>query len=243
MEFTTSIREITRRKKAFLTLLTSLFIGLVLTSKIFHYPISGSKYLLIIGIFIIIGILTFQFLSSISKVRLFINEEKIERINGKSVDKFLFSNIKIIKIKRRTNGVIREIYILFSDKRSLFLTAFEDDFEDIKDILLDKTNKKISIKEAREPISFDHPIFYPALGLLIGFISILSFRATLNASSYQASFITIICSIYAASVGTYFIFNRPISSRYKDKSAVIDYITGSIFICAGIILILAELII
>lgn len=224
-----------------MTLLASVLIGLLLASNIFCYPILKSGFLLIAGIFLAIGILTFQFLNSISIVKLHISDKKIERMNAGAVKGFFLSDISGIKIKRRTNGAIREIYIWFNNKKSLFLTAFEENFENIKNILADKTDKNTAVKEIREPIDFDHPLFYPFLGLLIGFSSIYFFKLISGLNSSQAKIIMFVSSVFVLLLGAYFVFKKPISARYEEKRSVIDCVIGAFMACAGIFMFFAGL--
>jgi ABC-type multidrug transport system fused ATPase/permease subunit len=241
MEFEASKKEIRRRKKAFATLVASVSIGLFLASNILRYPISKSGYLSIAVIFLVIGVLTFLFLNSISKVRLRLFDEKIERMNAKAAESFFFSEISGIKVKRRTSGAIREIYIWFDNKKSLFLTAFEENFENIKDILADKTRKNVAVKESREPIDFDHPLFYSLLGLVVSFFGVYFLKLVSSADSSQAKIIIFACAVFLFFLGAYFIFAKPISARYEGKRAAIDYAIGIFMVCAGIFISFAEL--
>ncbi|MFA6252412.1 MAG: hypothetical protein WCX74_03360 [Candidatus Paceibacterota bacterium] len=241
MEFKTSKKEINRRKKAFSILLASLFVGLLLASKILYYPISEYGFLLIAGILLVLAILTFRFLDSISKIKLNISERKIERMNEKSTEGFLFSDISRIKIKRRTNGKIREIYIYFNNKKRLFLTAFEESFESIKNILSDRKGGNVEIKETHEPIDFDHPLFYSILGLPISFFSIYFFKFILSINDFQAKIIVFIFSVYMLFLGLYFIFKKPISARYDVGRVFADYIFGIFMIFVGIVMVFAGL--
>ena len=132
MEFITSKKEITRRKKAFATLLISITIGLFLSSLFFNYQILIYEYLLIVAAFLFLIITSFHFLNSLLKLKINISEKEIKKTGGKMSETFLLSDIKSLKIKRRTNGVIREIYLSFDKRKELVITAFEDNFENIK---------------------------------------------------------------------------------------------------------------
>jgi hypothetical protein len=241
MEFIISNNEIIRRKRAFSALMVSLFIGLFLASFFLNYPISGRGYLLIAVIIILISILTFWFLTSILKIKLLINNECIERINGKNIQRLALSEIKEVKIKRRTNGIIREIYIWSRDKRSMFLTAFEESFEEIKNILENKITTDVVVKETKEPINFDHPLFYPFLGILISFLGI-GFLNVLTKIDYLMIKIIFTCfSVFILALSLYFIFKKPISARHGGKSEIADYIIGIIMFCASIFIFFVSL--
>lgn len=234
MEFAVSKKEISRRKKSFLTLVISLFFGLFLASFFLNYPISKSSYLLILVIILFIFALTFWFFNSVLKIKLRINDEQIERINGKNTQNLTLSKIKEIKIKRRTNGIIREIYIWSCDKRNMFFTAFEENFEEIKEILKNKITADVVFKEIRELISFDHPLFYPILGILISFVGVGFLKLIMNMDRLMTKIILSAFSVFILILSFYFIFKKPISARQGEKNEIIDYIIGIIIFCASI---------
>lgn len=234
MEFLISKKEITRRKKAFVILLISMTIGIYLGSLLFSYQISIYGYSLVIIAFFLLSIITYNFLNSISRLKIHISEGGIKKINGRLSESFLLSDIKSIKIKRRTNGIIREIYIFFNNKKELVITAFEDNFENIKNLLVSKADSNILIKETREPIDFDHPLFYSILGLPISFMGILFIKLVTNLDYSQTKCILFALSAYVFVMGTYFILKKPISIRSGREQVIADYIIGLIIICGGI---------
>lgn len=48
-----------------------------------------------------------SFFNSISGLKIYISEKEIKKTNNKKVETFLLFDIKSIKVKRRTNGIIR----------------------------------------------------------------------------------------------------------------------------------------
>jgi len=219
MEFNISKNEITRRKKAFATLLFSMIVGLFLGSSLFSYPISMYGYLLVIAAFFLLITITFIFFESLSRLKIHISDEGIKKISGKLSESFLFSDIKSIKIKRRTNGIIREIYVFFHNRKELIITAFEEDFEKIRDLLVGKVNSSTSIKEVKEPIDFDHPIFYSLLGLPISFISILFIKIVTTLDYFKLKYVLFALAIYVFIIGLYFIIKKPMAIRIGKKTS------------------------
>ena len=234
MEFNISKNEITRRKKAFATLLSSMIVGLFLGSFLFSYPISIYGYLLVIAVFLPLIIITFIFFNSISRLKIYISDEGIKKVNGNLSEIFLFSDIKNIKVKRRTNGMIREIYIFFKNQKDLVITAFEEDFEKIINLLIGKVDSSISIKERKEPIDFDHPIFYSLLGLPISFMGILFLKIVTTLDYFKLKYVLFALSIYVFAIGLYFIIKKPMSIRIGRKQAIADYIFGLIIAFGGV---------
>jgi hypothetical protein len=226
MEFTVSKVELNRRKKAFTTLLVSLVIGIFLFSKLFNFPIAQVGFLLTGTIFVVIDAITFQFLDSLSRMKICISDQKIERQKGIDIEKYPISEIDSLKIKRRTNGVIREIYISFYNHKRLYLNAFEEQFESLKDVLVGKLNNKILVKEIREPLNFDHFLFYPILGLLIGCASIFIFKQILKVDYLTIRVVLLSFSAYTFCLAIYFISKKPISVGSGRDQIVADYIFG-----------------
>jgi hypothetical protein len=226
MEFTVSKVELNRRKKAFATLLVSLAIGIFLFSKLFNFSVAPVGFLFVGVVFIIIDVITFQFLSSLSRMKIRILDQEIERQKGTDIEEYQISEIGSLKIKRRTNGVIREIYISFRNHKRLYLNAFEEQFETLKDALVGKLNNKILVKEIREPLNFDHFLFYPILGLLISCASIFIFKQILKADYSVIRTFLLFFSAYTFCLAIYFISKKPISVGSGRDQIVADYIFG-----------------
>lgn len=240
MEFIVSKTELIRRKKAFITLLSSMIVGLFLAASLLNYPIPIDGYLLVGAVFIFLGMITFQFLNSIMQMKIRLSDKTIERIKGKVSERYLLADIKDIRIKRRTNGIIREIYMYFPNQKELVLTAFENDFEEIKEII-NRANTAVAIKETKEIIDFDHPLFYSILGLPISFGSIALMKLAENWDYSQTRIILLVFSFYAFGLGLYFILKKPTSARVGKNQAVIDYIIGLIIAGGGLFIFFAGL--
>jgi hypothetical protein len=241
MEFIISKKELTRRKKAFVTLLASMTVGLILSSLLLDFEISiyGWSFLAIILLLLIA--ITFNFFNSISGLRIDISEKEIKKVDKKKVEIFSLSDIKSVKVKRRTNGMIREIYITFSNRKELIITALEEHFEDVRNLIVGKVDGDIILKETKEWIDFDHPLFYSILGLPISFISILSIMLITDLDHLQVRYILFAFSLYVFAVGAYFFIKRPMFIRFGMEYTVGDYVFGLLAICGGIFLFLVGL--
>jgi hypothetical protein len=222
-----------------MSLFLSFFVGLYIFSNLFNCPIPSIFFYIFLGVFSMLGLLTFVFFFSISQNHLLIDDKTIRLINLKNSSAINWQKINKIKIKRRTNGVIREIYI-WSDNKSLFINAFENDFEKIEKLLKKSINANVLIKEITEPLDFDHILFYPILGLCIGaFCSLLLF-ALFHASPKNINLVTLSTGIYLFILGIYFFIKKPQHARDAKKHAITDYIFGLIFIIFSIILFLTR---
>ncbi|MDD5530648.1 MAG: hypothetical protein PHX21_11580 [bacterium] len=233
MEYKISKDEISRRKKAFITLSISLIMGLLLASKILDFPVSVFDYLCFAIALFLSGTLLFRSFNFLFRTKIYLSGQTLERINQKTSESFLTSNINRVKIKRTTRNTIREIYIRFYDGKSIFINALED-FEQFRTELINNINKDIAIKEIREPIDFDHPLFYSILGLLISFAGVYLIKLVANLDYFKAKAFLFGISAYIFAVGIYFICAKPISKRYGVQKKVSDYIFGFIIVCIGI---------
>lgn len=241
MDFVISKNELSRRKKAFASLLVFLMFGIFLFSNLLNSTITPGGFLPIGLIFIIIGAITFKYLSSISQIKIRILNHKIERQRGIDIEKYPISEIDSLKIKRRTNNVIREIHISFRNHKHLYLNAFEEQFESLKDALINNEENKISVKEFRELLNFDHFLFYPVLGLLISFSSIFIFKQVLKANYSNIRVVLLFLSVYIFCLAIYFMNKKPLSATYGKNQIIVDYIFGISMIIVSIWIILVAL--
>lgn len=145
----------------------------------------------------------------------------------------LLSDVTKIKIKTTTKGTIREIYIWFCNGQSMFINGLEK-IEEFQSNLLNKIDKKVTVKKITEPIDFDHLLFYPALGLIISFACVYLTKLILNLDEFNMKMVLYAFLIYVLAVGLYFIFLKPIAKRYGSQKRAVDYIFGITMVCAGI---------
>lgn len=234
MKFNISQNELNRRKIAFVTLLLSLSVGIIIFLKIFGLALSAFGYSCIGVIFILLSLLTFHYLESISKMIIIITDNEIERMKPNSTEKYLISDIDAIRIKRRTNGIIREISIRFKNHKQIYINGFEEDFENIKSSILNKLDKEVNVKDYREPMDYDHPLFYPVLGLLISFTSIFFLKFMISAESSLIKFIMRTFSVFDFLLAIYFVIKNPISIRSGKNQKMVDYIFGIVLLLISV---------
>ena len=104
IEYTISLKEIERRKKAFTTLIASFFFGLIIFSFDFIILniLFSSFFLAFLLILLYISrILTIKSLNHYSQIQFPVNEQKIERKTKKSGEIYLFKDITKLNIKKR----------------------------------------------------------------------------------------------------------------------------------------------
>lgn len=209
IKYKVSENEIVRRKKAFLSLSVSLFLGSILASILFNFPI---PYLFFVGLALFFVLMNFwlkKFFDKFLKMETCLSKEFL--IRGK--EKFLIRKINKIKIKRTTNDTIREIGVFFDDGKSLFINGLGN-FEKFKIDLLKRVGKNIVIKNSREPMDFDSLFFYPTLGLIISFLSVYLFNLMTNFSYQTMKIVLCVSIIYVFLIAIYFVISKPIAKRY-----------------------------
>lgn len=209
IRYQTSIKEIKRREKAFLSLSLSLFFGSILASILFNFPIS---YLFFVGFALFLFVMNLWlkiFFDKFLKMRTCLSKELLIRAKGK----FLIKNINKIKIKRTTNNTIREVEIFINDGKSLFINGLSN-FEKFCINLLKNVDKNVVIINSQEPLDFDSIIFYPILGLILSLGTISLFKLMINFSYQTMKIILYISIIYIFLIAIYFIISKPISKRY-----------------------------
>lgn len=204
-----SKKEIIRREKAFLALSMSLFLGSILASILFNFPIS---YLFFVGLALFLALVNFwlkKFLDKFLKMETCLSKEFL--IRGK--EKFLIKKIIKLKIKKTTNNTVREIGLFFDDGKSLFINGLGN-FEKFKINLLKKVGKNVVVKNSREPMDFDSLFFYPTLGFIVSFLSVYLFNLMTNFSYQMMKIVLYVSIIYVFLMMIYFVISKPIAKRY-----------------------------
>jgi hypothetical protein len=171
-----------------------------------------------------LGVISFRFLNLLMIMKIRLSDLEIERLRGNKSERYLLSEVETIKIKRRSNGDIREIYIFFRNHKHLYISAFEQDFDYIAGILADKVDKGTLICEKREPINFDHLLFYPILGLIISFCFICFLKGIIHIDYNVFKYYEFVISTLACLMAVFFACWKPIARRSGKKNVAIDYI-------------------
>jgi len=240
MKYTISKKEMSRRKRAFSTLSVSLTAGVVLASFVCRFPVSAAAYLCIACVFLLSGTLLFKSFDSLSRVIVCLTDQRLERIHGKISENYLIADIQKIRIKRTKNHSIREIHIAFRDKKGIYINAL-DEFENFLGELRRTLCKDVLFEEIREPIDFDHPLFYSFLGFPVSFLCILLLKLIENMDLVKGKYILFGFAVYLFSAGLYFLFKKPVSKRYGNTKHTADYIIGLLMVFSAVCCLLAGL--
>lgn len=236
MEYTISQSELVRRKIAYSTLSISLMAGLLFASILLKFPVPVGGYLIVLTVILLLGLYSFKFLHTLSQTKIYLSNQILERKVHGSSEKYLIGEISHVQIKWTTHDTIREIYIWLQNDKSIFISALNH-FEEFKNDLVDKLDTHVIVKETREPLDFDHPIFYAVLGLPISTAGVFMYTLILTWNYQRIKIVILAFFVYLLLLGIYFIAAKPISNRYGNKTIVTDYITGVTMISFGILLI------
>lgn len=236
-EYSTSISEMNRRKKAFMNLSISLFISISVSFfSFFHsYLQTALPFMVIIALFLLIAVLLFnRFLERSKSIKINISDQKIEKNWFDKKDIYDFESITSVKIKRTTVNLIREIRLAISGARPFYVNGL-DRFEEFRNCLQLLTGKDVKFYETKEPIDYDHPLFYVLLGTSVGILSILFLKVLFIYSNYIWLFqLTISCLVSV--FGIYWLFSKPLTGRYGQNKKNTDNLTGTLFIIIGLAL-------
>ena len=237
-EYSVSSKEIVRRKKAFTTLIMSIWLGLVISAFdfILSHLFFSAVFIFAFSIFLYVSrILTIKALDYFSQIRFLVNDEKIKRVMKKSEEIILFSHIVKLKIKRTTKGYIREIKIGLKDGNSIFVNGLND-FEQFKEKIINNCSKSIKIKETNESIDFDHPFFYIFFGFAVSSISTTFIRLMAGLNSFNLGILYSTVLFYNLILSIFIILTKPISRSYGQKKQSADYILGGLIFLIDVIL-------
>ncbi|MBN1499496.1 MAG: hypothetical protein JW982_05050 [Spirochaetes bacterium] len=155
--------EMIRRRKPYTTLLISLFSGMIFPqySRFLNHPVeSASCFSVIIFLLFISRLLCFKTFRNFEKIKIILTDREITRITHKTEKHCIYETVTGVRIKRTVRNEIREIKLFNGSKLLISISAFEN-FNEFRNSLTAKISsmKKIKIKEFKEPLDFDHPLF------------------------------------------------------------------------------------
>jgi len=180
MEFTISKAEMNRRKKAYLTMVTFMVAVLFLFFELFGLPMTPLVWVPFVTAFLLLGVISFSSLHKLARLKITISEQEMICVNGSTTKRYLLKEIQSIRIKRRSTGGIRDISLLLEKHKHVSINGFEEVFEPLRDSIMSKVDPTISIIEFREPMDFDHPLFYPVFGTLMSFCYVVVIKVAVS---------------------------------------------------------------
>ncbi len=237
-EYASSKEEMNRRKKAFMNLSGSFFVSVCIFSLDFIKMVPHilvPTFIIVATILVILVLRANKTQDNQKKLRICISHNELIWKFKRSSDKCLLSDIRSIRIKRNIKGFIREIRIGIYGMKYLYINGLED-FEEFLNDLLDST-KGVKIKKFKEPVDFDHPLYYTFLGTTLGLLLTLFFRFVPSIGETNVQYVQVACAGFVIFTGLFLLINKPIRGRFGSKNLIADYISGSLALAAGVFII------
>lgn len=227
-----------RRLRAYTTFVASLLAGIALSSLDYLRSAPVIWLACFAGLALALALSRIGFAGSFrnySLLQLRLTDSGIERARGTSLEEFAFVDIVGLSVVRTARRSIREITARLGDGRRLSLNGLED-FERLERELRSRIPADAAVSEAREPVDYDHPLFYVVFGSVTGLAFTLAIRAmsTIGENGLKWTFFGIAC--YAIVLGAYVLFTKPISQRYGPRSRFGDMLLGLLMLLAGAVL-------
>lgn len=234
MTFSISRHELNRRIKAFTALsLTWLLVQLFITVTLPPEPqlISGvytaSMALVLLVIWLAVA---YFFCNRYGRTRVVVSADKIERVTPKTTYTYPLTDVTAVHTVMTTRGLIRQIsFVTSQGNRFNFdgLTRFEQFRQQIQRNCPDATYRITT-----EPLDYDHVLFYPVLGVLLGLFAIGLVLATYS-SKWLVGFLGPAILLFSVAVGAFFAAIKPVARQYGKNAVVIDYlIAAALFVVA-----------
>ncbi len=240
-EYISSRKEMNRRKRAFINLSSSFFISLCIfsTDAIILLPqILVPAYIIVATSLILLIARLNKTLDNQACLQICLSDNELEWRFISSSDNCKLTDIRSIRIKRNIKGFIREIRIGTYGMKYLYINGLED-FEKFLDDLISST-KNVKLKEFKELINFDHPLFYLCLGTIFGILITSFFRLIQYIGENNIKYIQFSIACFLILTGMFFVLNKPVRGRYGNKNIIADFICGFLFLAIGVLIIICS---
>lgn len=235
-KFVTSASGMNRRKRAFTTLIVSFFIVLCMSSYDILLIIPEIAYISLISLalmLLLFLILTVKLLNKQKFLVINISGEILKRQFDGDLDCYDLKDVNSIRIKRTVKNNIREILIGFSQGKRVAVNGL-DMMELFGNELRVNSPKYATVKNVKEFIDYDHPLFYVVLGIFIGGAIALLLRFMKDISAEGLLFFDLFVALLTFFTGVVFIFVKPITSRYGNTKIKSDYSWGILMILTSV---------
>lgn len=231
--FTMSSDELRRREKAFDRLGVSTVLAFVIVTS----DLYAARYPELLGGVACLAVL---FVASrawlVAGNRRFagttwhIGHTTLTRTDLRSSHEYQLHSIRHAQAKRTTAGVIREIKLSIDDGSAVYVNGLEDS-ESFWDCL---SSRDTGAPQAsvHEPIDYDHPLFYVALGCVLGASIGLIMRIAVSAPQFSGRWVYVALAAYSFVMSVYWLRAKPVSGRYGIRAVTWDYAVAAVaFVC------------
>jgi hypothetical protein len=233
--YTMSAAEMDRRRRAYTTFIVSLLAGIALSSVDYLLAAPAVWLACLAGLALALALSALAFARAsrgYSRIEIRLTGSCIERTRGTASEKYALADIVGLTTKRTSRRSIREITARSSDGRRLGMNGVED-FERLEQELRSRIPASAAITETREPVDYDHPLFYVVFGGLMGLAFTMAIRAMSSLSRGSLKWTTLGIAGYSLGMGIFVLLARPIAQRYGPKSRFGDFLLGLFALLSG----------
>ncbi|MFA4995575.1 MAG: hypothetical protein WC536_00280 [Patescibacteria group bacterium] len=193
---------------------------------------TGIIFTFLVIVFIIFRIFIVKLFYTFRDRKIILSDEKLEKITSDSKEVLFIRDINKLAVVVTKEKNIREVRV-FSVGRTTVLDGYED-LKGFASNIIEVCDGK-PVKKIYEPLSFDSPIFYPILGIIIGSLSLFFIKEISLLNFYQnLIWLKYGVALYVFAMGLFFFIDNPIARRYGKKSLKTDLIWGILFVISAI---------
>ncbi len=231
--FTMSTDELRRRENAFDRLGVSTVLAFAIVSAdLFaaHYPELLGGVACLAVLFVASRIWLAAGNRKFASTTWNIGHTTLTRTDLCSSHEYQLHSIRHAQAKRTTDGVIREIKLSIDDGPAVYVNGLEDS-EAFWDCL---SSRDTGAPRAfvHEPIDYDHPLFYVALGCVLGASMGLTLRIAVSAPQFSGHWVYVALAAYSVVMSAYWLRAKPVSGRYGIRAVTWDYAVAAVaFVC------------
>ncbi|MFA5106695.1 MAG: hypothetical protein WC497_00010 [Patescibacteria group bacterium] len=229
--YKTSVAEIRRRKKASLVLVASLMAGYILAGGVIRIMSPREVFVsaLAIGcVMLVLRALALMPFTRLAKRVVLVTDEYLK------IDSTVcwYKDMARVSVRETSRDTVRDVHIVLKDRRNVVVDAL-DNFPGFLHGLSAQIDEK-NITTSREPLDYDHFVFYPIVGLVTGALVTGVIEYVQKRGGSAVTVIAIISVVFLFVLGVYFIAARPLSMRYAGRTRLAEIICGSASIIAGL---------
>ena len=238
-EFVISQEEMVRRKRAFTTLSSSIFLSVTLCS--IDYLVTAPRVALpSVAILALLLLLSRRSIhrstNKFGQRKVILSDTSVRSVCGSNASsEIAFEAIRGMRVKTTVKNTIREITLKTSDGMRFGLNGLSD-FDRLRDELTERLDQQVNVTELREPIDFDHPWFYIVFGAFVGCATAGLVRLAPLVDYGMVRIVNLAISVFIASAGILWLRIKPGVATYGPTTLKADRLFGTVLIGIGLLL-------
>lgn len=233
--FTICRSEIRRRQRAFTVLVVSSLSALAVGSLSFaiRQPFVWVSTMSALSFFLAVARwLTLRWLRRLEHVRYRLDAEELQFLSGNVVRRCILKDVTRIYVKRTTSATIREIRIRCGKNSQLFISGIQE-FEFFRQALMARCQGAVTV-EWREPIDFDHPLFYFFFGLVVGGFGAVTFHVMAGFDAVDLRIFALFIALVELPLGLLLLLKKPLTIRLGLRARRAEVVFGMVVVAFGV---------